>query len=87
MFNLYRAQGKFKRQQFDDIFFSENTVWNFMHTVSLDSLHEMSNPDFWNKSEGKNISKCRLLFFFILFIIFFALTVQLACAIIISINI
>ena len=39
--------------QLDDFFFfSENMVWRFMQTVSLgDSLHEMLNPVFWNKSE------------------------------------
>ena len=52
-FNLYHPQGKFNRQQFDDIFFfPENRVWHFMQAVSVgDSMHEMSNPVFWNKSE------------------------------------
>ena len=49
-FNFHYAQDKFNRQQFDDTFFSVNRVLHFMQTASLgDSLHEMSNPVFWNK--------------------------------------
>ena len=55
-FNPYRAQGKFNRQQFDDFFFffffSENKIWHFMQTVSLeDNLHEISNIVIWNNLE------------------------------------
>ena len=42
-----------------------------------DSLHEMSNPVFWNKSEK----------YFKMLSVDFSLTVQLACEIIISVNI
>ena len=50
-----------------------------MQAVSVgDSMHEMSNPVFWNKSEK---------YFKMLFVDFFSLTVQLACVIIISIKI
>ena len=35
---------------FFSFFFPENKIWHFMQTVSIgDSLHEMSNPVFWEK--------------------------------------
>ena len=46
-----------------------------MQTVG-DSLHEMSNPVFWNKSEKKIKMSS----------VDFVLTVQLACVIIIFVN-
>ena len=62
------------------VFFFLKTGFDISCKLSLgDSLHEMSNPVFWNKSE-KYFKMLSVDFFFYL-------TVQLACVIFISVNI
>ena len=47
----------FQQTTFWNIFFLiflENRIWHFMQIVSKgDNLHEMSNPDFWEKKKKK----------------------------------
>ena len=56
--------GKFSRQQFGNtffLFFPENRIWHFMQKVSLECLHETSNPFFivpWDTI----CMKCQILF-------------------------
>ena len=61
--NLYFSQGKFGRQQIDDIFlFPGNRIWHFMQIVSSGViLHGMSNPV--SVKIKKKVSVCRLLKF------------------------
>ena len=50
--NIYHAMGWFSRQQIDDIFLIFPRKQDLIFQANLgDSLHEMSNPVFWEKYE------------------------------------